>query len=296
MTSREITLKLGVASEPLVRAYRKQMGRRATIPWATLQPARHAVWSREAAAAQWAARAEAAHHTSARAAHLLASLLQLGAPLELVGALTRMVSDACRHTELCAKLSVMLGREPLIFTVACLEPLEDWGAIVIEVLVLGGIARAIAMRTMEALHVVSTEPVPEQLALQLGEDDDAHAQLAWETLRWSLERLDAPSLLAVQRALPSLLAAVELRCGGGPELLDALAGLEVDIAPGEVENLGVLSQQQRALIFYDALSERLLPALDALGLNASAAWRRRPHQVAPERVSALGCIAAVAVS
>ncbi len=243
---------------------------------------------RRAAAVQWAGRARAEHgsvHQFTQIGHALANAC---APLHLLGAIARLVTDEVRHAELCAEMAHACWPEGL----AAGDPVFGWppptapwrappseGAAAIERWAAEAIAVAcclgetLSRPMLEAIAVVTTCPVAEACARQILRDEHLHATFGWEALGWLLPRLDDAARTSLQACIAHAFAGLQATtaCGIGVE---QVSGKELEIVRG-APNLGTLTDLQYAMIFYATIEQEILPALDELGLDGAAAWSRR---------------------
>ena len=56
-----------------------------------------------------------------------------------------------------------------------------------------------------------------------------------------------------------------------------MPGRSLEIAAEDEPNLGTLTDEQYAMIFFATMETEVLPRLQALGLDAMGAWQRRPR-------------------
>lgn len=273
-------IDLSTPTEVLERFHRTLMDRRrAEVPWHDFDAGRYAPQRVDEARRQWLSRARAEYASTAQFAQLLHRLTQVGAPVAIIGAATRLVRDECRHAEYCARMTQLLGHRAEIrvgarkLSLFEREP-DPWLAIYRTVLTVCCFGEAISVPVLRALHVVATDPLPRTLCEIIAADEEFHARFGWETLAWLTPRLDAAQRDAVASRLPLLFGHFEAVCGGNPQMLTELAGQALDIEP-EPPNLGTLTQREYAAIFYHALTDAILPRLSALGFEAEAAWQRR---------------------
>ena len=62
-------------------------------------------------------------------------------------------------------------------------------------------------------------------------------------------------------------------CGG--VTIEDVANTAIEIGPSEEPNLGTLTNEQFAMIFFATLEAEIFPKLRALGLDPERAWRER---------------------
>ncbi len=251
---------------------------------------------RRAAAVQWAGRARAEHGSVHQFTILSHTLCCARVPLTLVGALSRLVTDEVRHAELCAEMALACypeGKEgePAIFRwerpVApwrdpptldddALMPVWQWAAEAICVSCC--IGETLSRPMLEAIAVVATDPVADAVARQILRDEHLHASFGWESLGWLVARLDDEARAGLTDRMTRSFAAVEKSTTCGIPI-EEVAGKALEIGPSEVPNLGVLTDEQYAMIFYATMETEVLPQLQALGLPALEAWGVRPRRV-----------------
>ncbi len=262
-------------------------------PWpdaAAYDPTRHALPLRRAAAIQWGGRARAEHGSVHQFTQIAHALCQARAPLELLGALSRLITDEVRHAELCAITALACwpeGRasEPSVFDwTPPLAPWPDppalgpdesttycWAAEAIAIACCLG--ETLSRPMLDAIAVVATDALPEAVARQILRDEHLHAAFGWDSLEVLLPRAGAHGPAKVQAAFSRGLAGLERSTCCGYSITD-VAGSELVIERGE-PNLGTLDGRQYAMIFYATVESEILPAIDRLGLSGARAWAER---------------------
>jgi hypothetical protein len=253
---------------------------------------------RRAAAVQWAGRARAEHGSIQQFTQLAHLLSEVRAPLHWYGALGRLVTDEARHAELCAEMAHACwpeGRstEPAVF--AWPRPRTPWPSPpdpADEVAAWRWAAEAIAIACclgetlsrpmLEAIAVVATDPLAEACARQILRDEHLHATFGWEAMAAIVPRLSDEDREAVHARIASALGGFQKSTACGIEVAD-VAGKTIEIQRGAV-NLGTLTDEQYAMIFYATLETEILPQLDALGLDGSRAWAERGGRAQPTSI------------
>lgn len=241
---------------------------------------------RRAAAVQWAGRARAEHGSVHQFTQIGHALADVRAPLHVLGAIARLVTDEVRHAELCAEMAHACWPEGLagddggVFGWPAPEApwhapkpdaREQWIAEAIAVACCLG--ETLSRPMLEAIAVVATCPIAEACARQILRDEHLHATFGWETLAWLVPRLGDDGRIALRRRIGQAFAGLQrtTACGIGVE---EVAGKELEIVRG-APNLGTLTDEQYAMIFYATVEQEIIPSLDALGLDGRAAWSRR---------------------
>lgn len=244
---------------------------------------------RRAAAIQWAGRARAEYgsvHQFSGVAHVLANLR---APLHWHGALARLVTDEVRHAELCAAMAHAcwpegMTREPAVFAWPAptlpwraAPTLDDvdavWAWVAEAIAVACCIGETLSRPMLEAIAIVTTDPVAEACTRQILRDEHLHATFGWETLGELVPRLRDADREALQRCISRALAGFQTSTACGIEVA-AVADSVLEVVRGAA-NLGTLDDLQYAMIFYGTLETEVLPGFDRVGLDGPRAWAER---------------------
>lgn len=250
---------------------------------------------RRRAAKQWWRRAREEYGSIHEFTGLSRALCDARAPIDLLGALSRLITDEARHAHLCAAMAEALlpGVEPdSVFEWTPPrdpwpaapsiedgnEPLLAWAADV--VLCACCIGEALSRPLFEALATVITDPIPESVVRQILRDEHLHAQFGWEALAWLRSELNDDSRAWLQERLARRLAGFEKTCVVEGIKLEELANTEIEVAPPGPDappNLGYLDPKIYAMIFFSTLETEIFPRFDALGFDSARAWRERPR-------------------
>ena len=101
----------GEASGRLGRLHRKQVAREPEPDFASFDPSAWPDPMRREAASQWAGRARNEHASIQQFAQLIEVLATARAELELLGVLSRIVTDEVRHVSLCTRMALAIWPE-----------------------------------------------------------------------------------------------------------------------------------------------------------------------------------------
>ncbi len=285
---------LAATTERLARIHRVQVERDRWPDFAAFDASRYSLALRREAARQWARRACAEHGSIHQFSAVMHGLCEARVGLELLGALARLITDEVRHAELCAAMAVALlpeGGEPELFAWPTPDaPWHDapgpeqpqallaWAADAI--LIACCLGETISRPMYEALIVVTTDPVAEQVVRQILRDEHLHAAFGWDALALLLPALEPAGRAQVQERLRRALGGFEATTACG-YTIDEVAGRAITVERGEAANLGLLTSEQYAMIFFATIEQEVIPALHALGLDPAAAWAGRPGRAAP---------------
>ncbi|MEM7152309.1 MAG: hypothetical protein AAF799_05670 [Myxococcota bacterium] len=283
---------LGKATDRLERMHRTTVHRDPWPDFEAFDGARYDVALRRAAAVQWAGRARAEHGSVHQFTILSHTLCRARIELPVLGALARLITDEVRHAELCAEMALACwpegpDTEPEVFRWE--PPRLPWpqppGGGHDEASLLAWAAEAIlssccvgetlSRPMLEAVAVVATDPLAAAVARQILRDEHLHATFGWETLGLLIPRMSDDARQKLEQQMAQVFGGVErtTACGIG---IETVAGTDIEIAASDEPNLGTLSDPQYAMIFFATMESEVLPKLEALGLDAFGAWRRRP--------------------
>lgn len=252
------------------------------------------------AARQWAGRARNEYGSVHQFAALAHALAEARAPVTILGALTRLLSDETRHVELCAELAGAYAHganeatptwpvprapwpdAPRVRSDDDVPRVHAWAAEV--VLSACCVGETLSVPMLEAIAVVATEPTAQEVARQILRDEHLHATFGWELLAWLLPQLDAAGHAHLDAVFPRVLAGFEESTCGAFRAAD-LAGTTIEIAERDsrVTNLGTLDARTYAAIFYATLEAEIFPRFAELGLDPLRAWTARPQSTASGR-------------
>jgi hypothetical protein len=280
---------LAVVTDRMGNMHRAQVHREPWPDFASFAIAHYDEGMRRAAAVQWAGRARAEHGSIQQFSQLAHMLAEVRAPLHWYGALGRLITDEARHAELCAEMAHACwpegrAREPAVFAwprpktpwaappdAADERALWRWAAEAIAIACC--IGETLSRPMLEAIAVVATDPIAEGCARQILRDEHLHATFGWEAMADIVPRLGADDREAVHARIARALAGFQASTACGIEVAE-VAGKSIEIVR-EGPNLGTLTDEQYAMIFYATLEAEILPQLDALGLDGSRAWAER---------------------
>ena len=296
---------LAPTRERLASVHRRQVHRDPWPDFAAFDPTPWTDKQRRDAALQWSGRARNEYGSVQQFTIVAHALSNARVELEVLGCLARLITDEVRHAELCAAMAMAvwpegIEREPPVFRwppprlpwpmpppehppllpgapapdLAVAEPTLAWAAG--SILTACCMGETLSKPMLEALVVVTTEPLAEAVARQILRDEHLHATFGWEMLSLLLPRLSADSRATLQTQLEDDFAGFEQSVCGELGIAD-MAGREIVIERGE-PNLGVLTAEQYAMIFYSCLETEIFPQLHTLGFDPQTAWSaRRRH-------------------
>jgi len=198
--------------------------------------------------AQWAEIALMEHASIAAFARFTLQLMHLGAPRGLVELSQRAMWDETSHAKACFALAARYlgspvgpGRLPMD---AALQDIE-LGQIVLTAFREGCVGETVA--TLEAREAcdAATDPWVRRVLAQIAIDELRHSELAWQFVRWALDRGGA----SLQRELAAEVARLTSEASRVPSRADS---------PGAPDH-GILSARAKAQVRRRALTDVVLP-------------------------------------
>lgn len=206
--------------------------------------------------------------------HVSAALTRHGAPFDLISAATEVPSDEARHAELAVRVAAALaGRAPEEVALALdrgavtapeLDDLESLDAFMVDV---AAVHETLAAALLTACQRRATDPLLHGFFRTLVSDEIHHARLGWYYLAWRSPSWDRAARQRVADRAGAVVADIERRFWRGR---DAPRG-----SRRAAQALGVLDSVAQREVIRQVMVDEIVPGLDALGLGATHAWRKR---------------------
>jgi len=204
----------------------------------------------------------------------LTSALALGAaPFDLVTAAASIGADEARHADYAMRMACLLagGEAPIPVDIEALEApwkgdvsLEDVDRVVLHV---AAISETLACALVETCLKRTTHPTVRALLGNLLSDEIHHARFGWHYLTWRSAQWTRAERQRLADTMANNVVTVEQRFWRGRD------------APAReraaAQQLGVLDSEAQRGAVRAVMEEQVVPALDALGLGGSHAWRAR---------------------
>jgi hypothetical protein len=206
-------------------------------------------------------------------AQIASGLALNGAPFDIVAAATRVPSDEIRHADLTFRMARLLSdgdvevqfeRTPLGGRTAQGMSLEALDGTIVEVSAIG---ETLSCALLGACRERATDPALHAIYASIVADEIHHARLGWYYLTWRAPQWTRAERQRIADRAGAMVMEVETRfCRGR----DAPAA-----ARRAARALGVLESSGQRAAVRAVMQDEIVPALDALGLGASHAWRAR---------------------
>lgn len=265
------------AEQPTLQQFhRALMDKGRGIDW-SFDPSLYTQEQLKRAGREWGQRAIAEYQSTAQFGQLLHRLTLLGAPLDMIGAATRLATDECRHAELCARLAEVLGgaRPEIGHKGLSLYDDEELAmACALSILTVCCFGETLSVPILRTLAIVATDPLAKRVATVIAGDEEYHSRFGWEAFAYFAQQMEAEQRDYIQGLLPTMFRQFEYTCHGSPKMLTTLAETELVFEEGE-RNLGTLPSEAYAGIFYATIEDTLFPRLEALHFDPERAWLQR---------------------
>ncbi len=270
-----VSLRRAVTSTPLARQHEQVLAnggkRKVTpIPWESFERAKYPEAALRLAGLANRALASGEYGAVTMFSRITASMVLHGVPFDIVAASTRAATDELRHADYAARYASLCSGKEITLRIkrAALESktmsLLQLDHLMVEATAMG---EALACALLEACLDRATDPVARVYFANLIRDEVHHARLGWYYLAWRAPAWTLAERQEVANRAGRLILDVEPRFARGRQ------------APGDARQaawaLGVLDTEGQLSAIRGVMQDQVVPALDALGLGASHAWRSR---------------------
>lgn len=170
--------------------------------------ARTATFEADTRPSAWARAALLEHSSVASFARLSLSLMEHGAPLDLVALAHRAALDEITHT----RMSMQFARapeEPGPLAQRDLPMPDSLEALVHAALVEGCVGETVAALVAERGAEATTDPAEKKALRRISRDETRHAELAFRIVAWAAERAPSVVAAAIEQTLSALAVAGE---------------------------------------------------------------------------------------
>jgi hypothetical protein len=206
-------------------------------------------------------------------AQITAGLALTGAPLDLIAAATRVASDEIRHAEyclrmaeLCAGTTVELGVDTAAVA-ASVPAATNLANVDFLMLKYAAVGETLAAALLTECRRRATDHVARALYSSLVSDEVHHARLGWYYFAYRAPLLTLPERQLLTDRIAEFVMELEAEFWIGRDAPES--------AKNAARALGVLDSPTQQSVLSHVMEGEVVPALDALGLAGSHAWRAR---------------------
>jgi hypothetical protein len=206
-------------------------------------------------------------------AHIASGLALNAAPFDLVAAAARVPIDEIRHADLAFRLAGSFADHDVEIQIDRTKVGRGWSQaldlerldfVMVEVSAIG---ETLSCALLSECRKRASDPVPRAVFSSIVADEVHHARLGWYYLVWRAPQWTRAERQRVADRAGALVMDVERRFWWGRDA--------PEVAQGAARALGVLESEGQRRAVRAIMEDEIVPALDALGLGASHAWRAR---------------------
>ncbi len=246
------------------------------LPWRALDRARYPQAALDLAwdAARKLALGEySAVHLFAR---MVSNMTLAGVPIDLLAMASRIPSDEIRHADFAMRFAAALsdaelgvglnaGTAPAESAPVTLAGLDD------SIIGVVAIGETLACALLGAAKDGARDPLARAMYASILSDEISHARFGWRYLAWRARSWSLAEQKHAADVAGEMVASIEMRFSVGRDAPRA--------ARAAARALGVVDTPTQRGIVASIMEDEIVPALDALGLGASHAWRVRQRAV-----------------
>jgi hypothetical protein len=277
MTAR-VRVRRVLTATPLARQHERRLAGSLTrrvpaIPWETFDRSKYPAPALALAAHAQSKLALGEYGAVDLFAHLASSMALLGVPFDLVAAAARTPADEIRHADYAMRAAKLLGGDEVAITIDAdalrarwTKPvdIERLDSLMMEVCAIG---ETLSCALLSACLERATDPVMHAVFAGIVADEVHHARLGWYYFAWRAPQWTLPEKQRVADRAGALLVKTEKQFWRGRDAEPK--------ARKAARALGVLESEGQRAAVRAVVEGEIVPALDAMGLGASHAWRIR---------------------
>ena len=206
-------------------------------------------------------------------AHLASAMSLLGVPFDLVAAAARTPSDEIRHADYAMRAAKLLSGGDVDITIDAEAVTKRWAKPIDQewldhiMLELCAVSETLSCALLSACMERAKDPVMHALFSGIVSDEVHHARLGWYYFAWRAPQWTRAEQQRVADRGGQILVRLEKQFWHGRDAEPK--------ARKAARALGVLESEGQRATVRAVMEDEIVPALDALGLGASHAWRIR---------------------
>jgi hypothetical protein len=248
--------------------FRKARPATEELPWGTLDPSQYAPAAVDYARSAWTEVAINEYRAVASFTEVLRALVDVKAPLDLLGMTSDFLADECAHVEMASRLAMELGgAAPRLVDMdrfatrpRGLTALQRANELVLRV---SCIAEAFSGGTATVSRESTTHPLPSAVYEAILRDEAHHRRLGGLYFEWALARIDEAELLRLGQVL--LVALKTLAAFWKPSAGKA----REDLPAKDIQELGWLGPARFAPVAREVVVRDILDPLATIGIHIS---------------------------
>ena len=278
MSGRRLQVRRSLTATPLARQHEgraegKPQRRPRPVPWAACDRSKFPKAAIDLAVDSYVKLAAGEYGAVQLYGALTSAMALAGLPLDLITASAAICTDEARHADYAMQMArVLTGDDvPIPIDRDSLEApwkkdvtLEDIDAAVLHV---AAISETLSCGLISACLDRATDTTTRAVFKNLVADEVHHARFGWHYLAWRAPQWSLAERQRLADRMARNVVGIERRYWRGR---DAPAS-----AAAAARALGVLESEGQRRIVREMMEEEVVPALDALGLGGSHAWRLR---------------------
>jgi hypothetical protein len=247
--------------------FRKARPAVADLPWGTLDPSKYAPEAVALARACWTEVAINELRAVASFSEVLRALVDVKAPLDLLGMTSDFLADECSHVELASRMAMDLGGaaprevdfDRLTARPRGVTALQRANELVLRV---GCIAEAFSGGTATVSYASTSHPLPRAVYETILRDEAHHRRLGGLYFEWALSRIDDDELRRLGQVLHGALRDLAPFWQSRAAQAEAPPGWPTD----DLRALGWLRPESFAPIAREVVTRDILDPLQTIGI------------------------------
>jgi hypothetical protein len=241
------------------------------LPWGTIVPSEYSPSAVEYARGAWTEVAINEYRAVASFCEVLRALVDIKAPLDLLGMTSDFLADECSHVELASRMAMELGGaaprsvdlDHFAMRPAGLTPFQRANELVLRV---SCVSEAFSGGTANVSLEATSHPLPRAVYETILRDEAHHRRLGGLYFEWALSRIDENELRRLGQTLLSALNGLAPFWKSQKSKAEAAPSLRED----DLSALGWLSPARFAPVALEVAVRDILDPLATIGITMSA--------------------------
>jgi hypothetical protein len=237
------------------------------LPWGTVDPTKYQPAAVDQARASWTEVAINEYRAVASFSEVVRALVDVKAPLDLLGMASDFLADECAHVELASRMAMELGGaaprevdfERLTRRPQGLGAMQRANELVLRV---SCVAEAFSGGTATVSHASTSHPLPRAVYESILRDEAHHRRLGGIYFEWALSRVDEAELRRLGQVLLAALRALSPFWKAPVTRSEAPARWSED----DLKALGWLGPAKFAPIAREVVVRDILDPLETIGI------------------------------